>query len=366
MKRLSALLLALCMLLCACGGETPQTTQNTTLGGSESTTGTSDTTKEEPTPPPVLYRHPLTGEPLDAAWSGRPTAVVINNLKDALPHHGVSQADFLYEIETEGGITRCLAVFSDISAVGQVGPIRSARTFFNNIAVSYDAPIVHCGGSVRGRNAGYGDSSDKIKDWAHLDATYYETQYFFRDMDRYNYQGYNWEHTLFSTGEKLLKGLQKRSIGEPTAKSTDFGLQFSDAVELTGEKAESIKVTFLGDKTTSFTYDAANSLYKTAQYGADYIDANTNQIVTFKNVMVLYTSQWKRHDGEYSRSYYDLTGEGDGVLAINGKLVPIKWSRADLRENFKYTFTDGTPITLGVGSTYVAVASVKSTPVSYS
>lgn len=364
MKRLSALLLVLCLLLCACGGD-DVTTQNTTLGNTTGS-GTSDTTNNEPAPKPVLFRHPLTGEPLDEAWNGRPTAVVINNLKDALPHHGVSQADILYEIETEGGITRCLAVFSDISSVGQVGPIRSARTFFNNIAVSYDAPIVHCGGSVRGRNAGYGDSSDKIKDWAHLDATYYEYQYFFRDNDRYQYQGYNWEHTLFSTGEKLLKGLQARDIAEPTAKSTDFGLQFSEQVSLDGAKAESIKVTFLGDKTTSFTYDAQNGVYKTAQYGSDYIDANTNEIVTFKNVMVLYTSQWKRHDGEYSRSYYELTGEGDGMLAIDGTIVPIKWYRDSLRDSFEYFYADGTPITLGVGTTYIAVASAKSTPISYS
>ncbi len=365
MKRLSALLLALCMLLCACGSDAAQTTQTTTLGG---TTGseTSDTTIDEPAPKPVLFRHPLTGEPLDAAWNGRPTAVVINNLKDALPHHGVSQADILYEIETEGGITRCLAVFSDISAVGQVGPIRSARTFFNNIAVSYDAPIVHCGGSYGGRNAGYADSSDKISDWAHLDATYYETQYFFRDMDRYNYQGYNWEHTLFSTGEKLLKGLQARKVAEPTAKSTDFGLQFSEQVSLNGAKAESIKVTFLGEKTTSFTYDAAIGVYKTAQYGQDYIDANTNQIVTFKNVMVLYTSQWKKYDGTYYRSFYELAGEGDGLLAINGQIVPIKWQRDSLRDSFEYFYADGTPITLGVGTTYIAVASDKSAPIQYS
>lgn len=365
MKRLSALLLVVCMLFCACGNEGTDATQDTTLG--DVTVNQNTTNQEiEQTPPPVLYRNPLTGEPLDAPWSGRPTAVVINNIKAALPHHGITEADFFYEIETEGGITRCLAVYGDVSAVGQVGPIRSARTFFNNIAVSYDATIAHCGGSVRGRNAGYGDSGDTIADWAHLDATYYEGSYFFRDTDRYYNKGYNWEHTLFSTGEKLLQGLQKRKISEPTEKSTDFGLQFADAVELGGTSAKSINVSFLGKKTTTFTYDADNGNYKTAQYGADYIDANNGKVVTFKNIMVLYTSQWKRHDGEYNRSYYELTGQGSGVLAINGELVPIKWSREGLRENFKYTLENGTPITLGVGNTYVAVASDKSTPVSYS
>ena len=367
MKKLFALTLCLCMALTlfGCGGapeETvPPTTEPTTVATTEPTTEPTTV----PTEPPVLYRHPLNGEPLDEPWVGRPTAVVINNIKDALPHYGVSNADIFYEVETESGITRCLAIFDDIKTVGTVGPIRSSRTFFNNIALSYDAPVVHCGGSVRGRNAGYEDSGNKIDGWAHLDATYYEGSYFFRDEDRYYNQGYNWEHTLFSNGEKLSLGLQDREIDQPTDRSSDFGLQFDDEVILSGEAANTVKVTFRGTKTTTFTYDAATGLYDTAQYGSDYIDAATGNTVTFKNLMVLYTDQWTRHDGEYPRSYYTLDGEGDGYLAIDGQIVPIKWHRDGLRSNFSYTLADGTPITLAAGTTYVAIADVDSAPISY-
>lgn len=363
MKKFFALVLCLClaMSLFGCGSAPEETTPSTQA----TTQVTTEATTEPTTEPPVLYRNPLNGAPLEEEWVGRPTAVVINNIKDALPHYGVSEADIFYEVETESGITRCLAIFDDIKTVGTVGPIRSSRSFFNNIAVSYDAPIVHCGGSVRGRNAGYEDSDNKIDNWAHLDATYYESNYFFRDEDRYYYQGYNWEHTLFSNGEKLSKGLEKREIDQPTDRSTDFGLQFDDEVALNGETARSVKVTFRGSKTTSFAYDETTGLYKTSQYGSEYIDAATEEVMSFRNVMVLYTDQWFHHDGEYPRSYYTLDGTGDGYLAIGGQIVPIKWSRDGLRSNFAYTLADGTPITLAAGTTYIAVADVDGTPISY-
>lgn len=357
MKRLVSLFLVLCLVLCGCGGaETPTepTTEPTTEATTEPTT--------VPTEPPILYRHPLNGQPLDAPYTVRPTAVVINNLKAALPHHGVADADILYEIETEGGITRCLAVFTELEGVASIGPVRSARTFFNNISLSYDAPIVHCGGSVRGRNAGFEDSSEKISNWEHIDQVY-NGSYFYRDKDRYYYKGYNWEHTLFTTGEDLLKGLTDK--GYTSTEARDYGLQFDEEVKLDGFVANSVVVSFRGDKTSSFAYDAATGLYKMSQYGKEYIDGNSGEQMTFKNVMVLYTSQWNRHDGEYSRSYYDLVGEGEGYLAVNGEIVKIKWSRDALREQFVYTLEDGTPITLGVGTTYVAVASETSTPVEY-
>ena len=359
MRRIFPVLLVLCLLLCACGTKNPgQTTAATTQATTEATTV--PTTVE--TEPPVVYRNPLNGEVLDAPYTGRPTAVVINNIKACLPHHGVSEADIMYEIETEGGITRCLAVFSDLTDIGTIGPVRSARSFFNNVAVSYDAPIIHCGGSEKGRTGGYGDGSGRISDWEHIDQVY-NGKYFFRDEDRYYNKGYNWEHTLFTTGEDLLRGLADK--GYTSTEERDYGLQFDEEVKLDGFVANSVVVSFRGDKTSSFEYDAATGLYKMSQYGSEYIDGNSGEQMTFKNVMVLYTSQWNRHDGEYSRSYYDLVGEGEGYLAINGEIVKIKWSREALREQFVYTLEDGTPITLGVGTTYVAVASETSTPVEY-
>ena len=357
MKRLLPLLLVLLMLLAACGSEKAATVEST----DPTPTTATEPTPTEPPEPVYLYNNPLNGTPLEEEWEGRPTAVVINNITDALPHYGTSEADFLFEAETESGITRMLAIYDNVSEIGQIGPIRSDRTFFNSIAKSFDAAIVHCGGSVRGRNGYHDLSGSKISDWAHLDATYYEGSYFFRDNDRYKYQGYNWEHCLFSNGELIQKGLVAREISEPTAFSTDFGLTFTEDASLSGAAANVVTISFRGGKTTTFTYDADYNIYFTSQYGSDYIDVSNDQHVSFRNVIILVTDQTIRSDGEYPRSYYTLIGEGDGYLAIDGKIVNIKWSRESLEAPFAYTLADGTAVTLGTGHTYVGITSADCT-----
>lgn len=362
MKRIFAMLLCLVLLLCGCTVAPVETTAPTTEPTTAPTTEPTTAPTTVPTEPPILYRNPLNGTPMDQAYTGRIVAVVINNLRDALPQYGISAADIFYEAETEGGITRCLAVYSNLEGVGSIGPVRSARTFFNNLALSYDAPIVHCGGSVRGRNAYADRDGGKIDGWDHLDQVY-NGSYFFRDRDRYS-SGYNWEHTLFTTGEELLRAMEEKEY--TTDAVQDFGLSFDEEVQLTGQTANKIVVHFRGSKTTTFLYNVATGLYEAEQYGSTYIDAGTDEQMTFKNVMVLYTDQSFRHDGEYSRSYYVLEGEGTGVFSMGGQLVNIKWSRADRNSPFVYTLEDGTPLTLGVGSTYIAIAAETSEPVELS
>ena len=350
MKRLFAFLLAFCLLLCGCAAK-PAETLPTTEATTEATTEPTEVTTV-PTEPAVIYRNPLNGTILEEAYTGRAVAVVINNLKAALPQRGIAKADFLYEVETEGGITRFLAVFSDLNDVAAIGPVRSARTFFNNVALSFDAPIIHCGGSVRGRNAHSDRDGDKISNWEHIDQIS-NGSYFYRDKDRLS-SGYSKEHTLFTTGEELIRGLTAKEYAMD--KAADFGLLFDEEPKAEGYVANKLVVNFRNGKTSTFTYDAETKLYAAEQYGIKHIDANTDEQMQYRNVIVVYTPQSFRHDGEYSRSYYVLEGEGEGQLAVNGVLTTIKWSRADRNSPFVYTYEDGTPVTLGVGKTYVAIA----------
>ena len=66
---------------------------------------------------------------------------------------GVSQADVIYEIVAEGGITRKLAVFQDIEGVGDLGSVRSARDYYVSLACGHDAIYVHAGGSPQAYDA---------------------------------------------------------------------------------------------------------------------------------------------------------------------------------------------------------------------
>ena len=347
MKRLFALTLALCLLLCACGKQ-PVTDTTGATEEPEATTTPEATT--EPTEP-AIPRNPLNGEILETAYVGRPTAVVISNESACLPQHGISQADFIFELETEGGTTRLLAVFSDIAPVEHLGPVRSARSFFNNIALSFNAPIAHCGGSYWGIN-GYMDDTTPIENWAHINQQY-NGSYFFRDPNRSGY--WDWLD-LYTNGELLTKGLTDLEL-QPDGTAANYGLHFEDTVALDGETANKVTMNFSGSKKTSFTYNEETGLYSASQYNRDHIDGNTGEALTYKNVFCLYTNQWGIFDGTYTRSFFTLVGEGAGHCAINGKIVPIKWSRATPKDSFHFTLEDGTPLTMGVGSSYVGITS---------
>ena len=305
-------------------------------------------------PPPVIYRNPLNGQQVEEPWNNRATAVVINNIQAALPQYGISQADILYEIEVEGDITRCLAVFSDLSDVQTVGPIRSVRTVYNSVAASYDAPIVHAGGSPGLGLAGrYGSSSESVPNWEHVDHGA-NGNYFFRDNDRYK-SGYAWEHTLFTTGEKLTEVIEKRGYNTPTSNS--YGLQFEEGVDVKGDKAEKITVQFKFGKKTVLTYNAETKLYGLNMHGTEHIDGNTGKPVTFKNVIAIYCNEY--YADKSGHKFYDSIGTGEGYAAINGKIVPITWNRASLKDPYTYTLKDGTPLTLDVGTTYIALVGIK-------
>ena len=67
----------------------------------------------------------------------RPIAVMVENTPDARPQSGLVNADVVFEVEDEYGITRFVAVFSSYDA-DLVGPVRSARPYYAEIAASFD------------------------------------------------------------------------------------------------------------------------------------------------------------------------------------------------------------------------------------
>lgn len=349
MKRIIALLLLICLALCACGQSNNESTTPPTT--TEATTNATTEPTTEPTEPPMLYQNPLTGEPMATLYTERPVAVVINNIKACLPQYGISFADIIYEFEAEGGVTRLLAIYTDLKDAEKIGPIRSDRTYFNNISASYDIPLVHCGGSDKAL-AGMYDASNKLTKWDHINQMS-NGSYFYRDTER-RQQGYAYEHTLFSIGEKLIAAIKKKKYNVTYEDGTNYGLQFSDDVALNGETANVVTVTFRGKKFTKFTYNEDLGLYEAYQLKTNHIDKLTGKTMAYRNVIVLQAKQTFMNTGK-NRTYYDLIGSGNGFFACDGKIVPIKWSRSAVDKNFVYTLEDGTPLTLGVGTSYIGV-----------
>ena len=260
--------------------------------------------------------------------------------------------------EGGGSITRCLAVYSNIAEVPKVGSIRSARTYLVNLARGHNAAIVHCGNSRYATQLlaqGVCDDLDQ----------FYNGAYFYRDQDRFN-AGYAWEHTLFASGESLWNCLKVHNYA--TESTYDIAPTFSENAAPDGETANTIIVRFNSNgKQTELTYQEAAGGYTAVQHwynkSAAFADQNNAEDVLFRNVFILYTKCWQIEPG-VSNVAYELEGSGEGYFACDGKIIPIQWHRNNLDEPMTYTFTDGTPVTQGVGKSYVAILPLNS-PMSY-
>ena len=295
---------------------------------------------------------------MDEDISGnRPWAIMINNLDKALPQCGVSQADIIYEIPAEGGVTRMMAIFSDISDVEAIGSMRSIRPYYADVGLSYDAIVIHAGGSMES----YTEMSRCGID--HLDGVLgsYASETFYRDPSR---MGYGLEHSMFTTGEKLIAAADGQGFDFEHDGDYDYRLTFSEnADKQCHEKAEYVQIAFNGYKTTSFTYDGDTGLYTAYEYGANYIDGNTDENMTFTNVIVLTTSISVIDD--VGRLSVKLTGSGSGYFICGGKSAEITWERNSNTEAFSYYLADGTKLDLGIGATYIGIASKNDLSISF-
>ena len=361
MKRLICLLLVLCLVLAGCGkkeAEVPtepateapvtEATEAPTTEATEPPTTEATEPETEPTEPPLPMVNPLTGEALENYYTGRPVAFTINNISAALPQHGLNELDWMFEVETEGGITRCLGLITDPSNVGKLGPVRSCRTYFLNVSVSYNAPLFHCGGSEFSDNYQY-NLNDRLDGWDHFDQMTNGGKYFYRDSRG---GGYALEHTLFTSGDRLAKAMEENSLNPTGDEIVDYGYQFAESVDLQGQAASEVVIRFRGGKSTTMRYDEESGLYLARQYGSRWVDGTTGDSAAFRNVLVVNTDQ-TNPTGKHS--FYELDGSGDGWFAVDGQIVPVKWHHEDVKGPFSFTLEDGTPITLGVGSTYCAI-----------
>ena len=308
-KSLTALLaLALTVGLTACSSKPPEEPEPP-----ESQPSVSVMAPVEPEPA-LPYVNPLTGEGCarDIAQK-RPVAVMLNNLKKALPQLGVSQADIIYEAPAEGGITRMLAVFQSVEEVGNIGSVRSARDYYASLAYGHDAVYLHAGGSPQAYEF------IKSRGVTALDCVNgpYEGTLFWRDQERRRSAGL--EHSVLTSSEtiqELLPTYQRVRLDHE--EGFQVGWTFQEGPEAGGEAAEILTVPFSTYKTGVFEYDPDSGLYLVEEYGEPYVDGNTGEQVAVKNVLVLYTDVSQLSGDSAGRLKVRTTGSGGGLLVRDG------------------------------------------------
>ncbi len=303
------------------------------------------------------YINPLTGEGSAMDYSNtRPVAVMLNTIKEALPQSGNSNADILIEMAEEGGITRILGIYQDVTGVGNIGTVRSTREYFFSWARAFDAILVHAGGDSWVLN------EIQTSGYNTVDFQRNAKSAFWRDSDRLSYLSL--EHTLYTSSDNLQNWMA--AYGFPTQYTGKAKTILNFTKELDGnvmtEPANSVKVTMSGYKNTTFNYNQATGKYDVYFWDNEpYMDSASGKQVAVTNILVLSVPNWTDKDAwSTNRQKYDLSG-GVGYYISGGKYTQINWTKGNYNVQAEYgnpltlTNMNGDPLELAVGKTYICV-----------
>ena len=352
MKRTICLFFALSLLfLAGCHSEEPAPSVPPATPTPTAAPPESRAPRPPPRPPPAVYPPHPRGPGRAGRAGQKPGAGVGNHRKTALPQQGNSQADIIYELLAEGGITRMLAVYQDPSQLGLIGSVRSARQYYWEIAQGHDAVFIHAGGSPEFYN------NKNSQGFFTVDGVngYYSSQdagMFWRDRDRVAGHHYDFEHSLLTSGQAITDMMAAREL-EEHSRGYAYEMAFVDGyAPAVGELAATITVPFSSYKTGVFRYDVLSGLYNVEEYGEPYIDGNDGSQVAVTNLLVLQTTYVVQDNA--GRVKVDLSA-GNGWFACCGRIIPIKWEKGGSNDQFRYFTEDGAPLALGQGKSYVCV-----------
>lgn len=292
-------------------------------------------------------------------WSTRrPLLVMIENHLDSRPQSGLMNADIVYEAIAEGGITRFMGVFycNATQASNQkydVGPVRSARSYFLDLASEYaDYPLyVHVGGANCSAATPGGPCTTNIKaqaieqiakygwnnkgTWSDLSQFSLSYKACRREPDRTG-ETKDTEHTMYCSTTELWNIAASRGLTNLTEinnsswdkkfKSWSFSAEDKSA----GNTVSVINFDFWGDKAyaVSWKYDAISNRYLRSDGGEKSIDFNIQQPISTKNLIIQFAKESRSID-EHAHNLYALIGSGNGLYFSNGQKTEITWSKAD-------------------------------------
>lgn len=292
----------------------------------------------------------------------QPICVMIENMPEARPQAGLSEADIVYEIYMEGcSITRFEAVFNDNKPTN-VGPVRSCRLPFVRIAEEYHSALAHYGGPD-GTDANiYPMLSNLLKNKKLLwdfDG--------WRDYGENSKYGIYWRAKGKAAPHNVYSNLTKVSalMTNPVTPVPHF--LFDANASLDGDSATNLEIKYTTSSVdTVYKYDEATAKYNRFITGKPMIDENNKQQVAVTNVIIQYA---KLTFLNTAKDHIDMEqiGSGKADIMFGGKHIQGSWKKASENDITKYYDASGAEIKLLPGNTWVElVPSNRNVPVKFS
>lgn len=310
--------------------------RDTALGDIDSTTTEAD----------EIFYSRLTGvEVADKETANRPaTCIMIENSPDARPQSGLGDAGIVYEALAEGGITRFMAIFQEAQPQ-YIGPVRSVRMAYAELAKPYHCSIAHVGGS---------DNAVKL----------IRNNSAFRDIDQFFNGNYYWRestryapHNVYTSFEKLDALNQNK--GYTSSEFSGFTRIKPDTQpEQTEKTAKSIKIAMSSDLFSPvYTYNEETQKYARAHAngGAHYSVTRDGQLTQNAPdvVIAMKVNSYNRPGTPYAD--YTTTGSGEAYIFQAGGVIEGHWNRENADSELRFVDNNGEDIPLVRGQVWISL-----------
>ena len=236
-------------------------------------------------------------------------SAVIDNHNYAYPQFGLSRADIVYDIPAEGGINRYLAFFrSDLEGDFKIGPIRSARPYFLDIAKDYDSLLLHCGGSPEALARIAKEKLNTLNE-------FYNSYYFER------YSAYRSPHNLLADFSKIKEYLEKKELGVSDFSHWNFK---ENNLVIGDDFSVGVKNINSGVWQAKWEYDQDNNCYNKKKSSDDYKD-DDGVIIRANNLVFQFVDS--QILDEVLRLKIDLVGEGEAIVCNKARCQEVDWKK---------------------------------------
>jgi len=286
---------------------------------------------------------PLCGELVSPDKLGRHIlAVVIENHPDARPQSGLNQAEIVYEALTEGGITRFLAFYYCHEAE-ELGPVRSARTYFLDWLSPYQAAFAHAGGSA--------EALALIPQY-HIRDLNHSANYFWR---------VNWRqapHNLYTNTKNLWAYALAKKYSPPQFPTYSF----KEDEPSSNPQASNIVINYSNSNfVVKYHYEIATNRYLRFQGGRAFKDKLTGEQIAPKNIIVAFMQITPKQGGGVT---IKTSGSGKILAFLDGRVIAGTWQKKSREEKLFFYDQEGKEISFNRGSLWIEVVPL-GTKVSY-
>ena len=350
-------LLLVLILIVSCSAT--DTIEESVVGTTVSTTTTTNAVSDSTTTTEAVISYefdiermsPLTGKEIPPElWLNRPKRVLafkIDNNINARPQSGLQEADSVFEILVEGGMTRFLAFFLDNTSK-YLGPIRSARPTDPTVVRPYDGTLV-----VSGATDGLIPTIRELGVPVLEEVT---APAMFRIGSR------KAPHNLYADTELVREVVDSRGFKflQPGPQPLyPFGFNQnnwdSGANKITIQYSEFTTVIWKldGNRYSRFIIDAYSSDKDAVAHNFISQDGNYSDILSTETIVVIQGALYK--DKATTLPSILTVGIGDLFIFNDGKYVQGNWRRTDISENFEFFDLNQNPIEVPPSSQWIHV-----------